>query len=91
MPDPTPRITIAQVKTFSPAVKGLLGETDNEIHLGGVFGGTWCEDLTNDDGEYFDPGDLYQVPDADPLTCSGCHAELMADYADDVAIAIEPS
>ena len=91
MPDPTPRITIGQVKTFSPAVKGLLGETDNEIHLGGIFGGTWCEDLENDLGEPFEPGETFQVPDSDPLTCSGCHAELMADYAVDVAIAINGS
>ncbi len=91
MPDPTPRITIGQIKTFSPAVKGLLGEGDDEIHLGGIFGGTWCEDLEDADGEPYYAGDTYQVPDADPLTCHGCHAELMADYHLDVSLAIQAS
>ena len=83
MPDPTPRITIAQVKEAMPTVRGVLGDLDNEIHLQGVFGGTWCEGEYNEEtADYYEPGELFPVPDSDPLTCPRCHADILEDYPD---------
>ena len=79
--DPTPRITIGDVKVVMSSVRGVLGDLDNEIHLQGAFGDTWCDgELNEETQDYYDPGGLYPVPDSDPLTCAYCHAAFLEDY-----------
>lgn len=64
--------TIADVAYFNPNIRGFLGD-DDEQHIGGIFGGTWCQDTINEEtGDYFEPGELTSIPDSDHLTCPGC-------------------